>query len=120
MTYAPSWSEDVAASSSDGPRDRIKAAVRSLRISLSRTLRSLSDAIGSSAPLVKGLLEPIAKDRGFGFYWLVAAIAIAIAIGLVVAIVLSPIVALLAALVAGIWILARRRSAQQADDAAAA
>lgn len=116
-TYAPNWSEDVAASSRDGLLDRIRAAVRSFRTSLSRTLRSLSDTIGSSAPLVKGLLDMIAKDRGFGFYWLVAVIAIALAIGLLVALVLSPVVAVLAALVAAIWYL-RRRSAQAKERAA--
>lgn len=92
--------------------------MREFRTSLSRTLRSLSDTIGSSAPLVKALLDLIGKDRGFGFYWLVAAIAIALAIGLLVALVLSPVVALLAALIAGIWILAKRaRSAQSAEAA---
>jgi Flp pilus assembly protein TadB len=118
-TYAPSWSEDVAASAGDRLRERIRDAVRSLRTSLSRTLRSLSDTVGSSAPLVKALPAMIGKDRGFGFYWLVAAIAIALAIGLLVALILSPVVALLAALIAGIWYL-RKRAAHNAQSAQAA
>ena len=87
--------------------------MRSLRTSLSRTLRSLSDTIGSSAPLVKAVLDMIGKDRGFGFYWLVAVIAIALAIGLLVALVLSPVVAVLAVLVAAIWYLSRRRASDE-------
>jgi UPF0716 family protein affecting phage T7 exclusion len=60
----------------------------------------------------------VSKDRGFGFWWLVATIAIAVTIGLLVALVLSPVVGILAALIVGIWMLVRRaRSARSGTGA---
>ena len=102
----------------DGLGARIRDLAQSVRATLSRELRRLGEAIGSPGPLIKALLQMIPKDRDFGFYWLVAAIAIATALGLLVAVALSPVVAALAAVIAGIWMLSRR--ARSARDAQAA
>lgn len=105
-------------SAGDGMRARIRDIARTIRTSLSRELRRLSDTIGSPGPLIKALLRMIPKDRGFGFYWLVAALAISVALGLLVALVLSPVVGALAALIAGIWMLSRRARSARAHQAA--
>lgn len=118
-TTPPSLFADLKASAGDGLRARIRDVARSIRDSLARELRRLSDTIGSPGPLIKALLDMIPKDREFGFYWLVAAIAISVALGLLVALVLSPVVAALAALIAAIWMLSRRRARSAPADQAA-
>lgn len=69
-------------------------------------------------PVVRRLATPLKwlgrllvpeRERGFGFWWLVATIAIAVALGLVVAVLLSPVAGLIALLVVAIWALVRRR-----------
>jgi hypothetical protein len=52
------------------------------------------------------LLAP-GRERGFGFWWLVATLAIAGALGLIVALLLTPVAGLIALLVVAIWALVR-------------
>jgi cobalamin synthase len=49
------------------------------------------------------------KERGFGFWWLLATLAVAVALGMVVALLLSPVAGLVALLIVAIWALVRRR-----------
>jgi hypothetical protein len=74
-------------------------------------------------PVVRHLVTPLrwlgrllvsGKKRGFGFWWLLATVAIAVALGLVVALLLSPVAGLIALLVVAIWAVVRRRR-QRAD-----
>jgi hypothetical protein len=62
-------------------------------------------------------MATIGRDRGFGFWWLVATLALAVAIGLVLAVVLSPVLGLLAAIGVGIWMLVRRSRSSDSDEA---
>jgi hypothetical protein len=48
------------------------------------------------------------QERGFGFWWLVATLAIAVALGMVVALLLTPVAGLIALLVVAVWALVRR------------
>jgi lysylphosphatidylglycerol synthetase-like protein (DUF2156 family) len=48
------------------------------------------------------------RERGFGFWWLVATLGIALVLGLVVALLLTPVAGLIALLVVAIWALVRR------------
>ena len=85
---------------------------------LPRAAHWLRGQIGPSARLVRSLfMATIGKDRGFGFWWLVATAVIALAIGLLVAALLSPVIGILAALVVGIWMLARRNRSRKAGPA---
>jgi hypothetical protein len=62
-------------------------------------------------------MATIGRNRGFGFWWFIATLALAAAIGLVLAVVLSPVLGLLAAIGLGIWMLVRRsRSSDAAGD----
>jgi MASE7 protein len=81
---------------------------------LARSVSGLGGRIRPSFRLIKSLfMATIGKDRGFGFWWLMAMAAIALIIGLLVAALLSPVIGILAALVVAIWMLIRRtRSAQ--------
>ena len=63
-------------------------------------------------------MATLGRDRGFGFWWLVATIALAVAIGLILGIVLSPVLGLLAAIGVGIWMLVRRSGSSDSDDQA--
>jgi hypothetical protein len=60
------------------------------------------------------LFDPDRK-RGFGFWWLVATLAIAVALGMVVALLLTPVAGLIALLVVAIWALVRRRRRKRDD-----
>jgi hypothetical protein len=62
-----------------------------------------------------GRLLTSGKERGFGFWWLVATLAIAVALGMVVALLLTPVAGLIALLVVAIWALFRRRRDKQQD-----
>ena len=107
------WLRNGLSSAADRLRTRAMAVARRIRTSLSRALNSLIATIRSPARFIKSVWSMVSKDRGFGFWWLVATIAIAVTIGLLVALVLSPVVGILAALIVGIWILVRRaRSAR--------
>jgi hypothetical protein len=99
-----------------------KAASNALR-PLRAALRPLRALINSPVRLAKAIfMATIGRDRGFGFWWLVATIAIALIIGLIVAVVLSPVIGILAAIVVGIWMLVKRSgsSSSDGDDSASA
>jgi Flp pilus assembly protein TadB len=49
------------------------------------------------------------RERGFGFWWLVATLGVALALGMVVALLLTPVAGLIALLVVAIWALVRQR-----------
>ncbi|MGN6680517.1 MAG: hypothetical protein ACTHKL_22380 [Streptosporangiaceae bacterium] len=107
------WLRNGLSSAADRLRTRATAVARRIRTSLSRALNSLIATIRSPARFIKSVWSMVSKDRGFGFWWLVATIAIAVTIGLLVALVLSPVVGILAALIVGIWMLVRHaRSAR--------
>jgi hypothetical protein len=55
------------------------------------------------------------RERGFGFWWLVATLAIAVALGMVVALLLTPVAGLIALLVVAIWALVRRHRHKRED-----
>jgi hypothetical protein len=99
------------------------APFRWLRKAASTALRPLRALLNSPVRLAKTIfMATIGRDRGFGFWWLVATIAIALVIGLVLAVVLSPVIGILAAIVVGIWMLVRRSgsSSSDGDDSASA
>jgi Flp pilus assembly protein TadB len=60
------------------------------------------------------LLAP-GRERGFGFWWLVATVAVAVAIGIVVALLLVPVAGIIALLVVAIWALVRRHRRKRDD-----
>jgi hypothetical protein len=60
------------------------------------------------------LLAP-GNERGFGFWWLVATLAVALALGMVVALLLTPVAGLIALLIVAIWALVRRRRRKRDD-----
>jgi multidrug efflux pump subunit AcrB len=53
------------------------------------------------------------RERGFGFWWLVATVAVAIVLGMVVALLLTPVAGLIALLVVAIWALVHRHRRKQ-------
>jgi hypothetical protein len=55
------------------------------------------------------------EDRGFGFWWLVATLAVAVALGLLVAFLLTPVAGLIALLVVAVWALVRRHRSKRDD-----
>jgi hypothetical protein len=55
-----------------------------------------------------GRLFAPGRERGFGFWWLVATLVVAVVLGMVVALLLSPVAGLIALLVVAIWALVRR------------
>lgn len=92
---------------------RARIMSRMIRL-LPRAVGWLRARIGPVARAIRSQLVATAgTDHGFGFWWLVAVVAISLVIGLIVAVLLSPVIGLVAALAAGIWMLVRRsRSAQ--------
>jgi Flp pilus assembly protein TadB len=97
------------------------AATRSVRALVSRAVESVRAKAGSPIRLAKSLfMATVGKDRGFGFWWLMAMAAIALAIGLLVTVLLSPVLGILAALAVGIWMLIRRIRASRSRNTAAA
>jgi hypothetical protein len=64
--------------------------------------------------LVGALMRP-REERGFGFWWLLATIAIAGALGLIVTALLSPVAGIVAVLVVGIWAIINRLSRRRAE-----
>ena len=88
---------------------RAMHVLRSAISLLPRAAHWLRGQIGPPVRLVRSLfMATIAKDRGFGFWWLVAMAAIALAIGLLITVLLSPVLGIIAALIVAIWMLARR------------
>ncbi len=100
---------------------KVSKAVSRVRSLVSRAVDRVRAAVSSPVRLAKSVfMATIGKDRGFGFWWLVATIAIALAVGLLVAVLLSPVIGIVAALVVGIWMLVRRSRSARSRDAAAA
>jgi hypothetical protein len=100
-------------------REVTSALLRPIREVTSALLRPIRELARSPFRLAKTVfMATIGKDRGFGFWWLIATLALAVAIGLLIAVVLSPVLGLLAAIVVAIWMLvARSRSdSGEADD----
>jgi hypothetical protein len=54
-------------------------------------------------------------EHGFGYWWLMATLAVAVALGLVVALLLAPVAGLIGLLVVAIWLLVRRRRRKRDD-----
>lgn len=85
------------------------APLRWIRKTASAVLRPIRALIRSPFRLVKTVfMATIGRNRGFGFWWLIATLALAVAIGLLVGLLLSPVLGLLAAIGVGIWMLMRR------------
>jgi hypothetical protein len=97
------------------------APFRWLRRAASTALRPLRVLINSPVRLAKTIfMATIGRDRGFGFWWLVATIAMALVIGLLLAVLLSPVIGILAAIGVGIWMLVRRSRSSDSDEDASA
>lgn len=98
---------------------RLSQGIRQVRARAHDLVRAVTGRLGRIRPsfrLVKSFfMATIGKDRGFGFWWLVAMAAIALAVGLLVAVLLSPVIGLLAALVVAIWMLVRRSRSQSRE-----
>jgi hypothetical protein len=85
---------------------RLRAPLRPIARLL--MLRSVARHLATPLRWLGHLLAP-GKKRGFGFWWLLATLAVAVALGMVVALLLSPVAGLIALLVVAIWALVRRR-----------
>ena len=103
-------------------RARVRDSARSvIRFLVPRAVGWLRGKIRSPVRLIKSVfMATIGKDRGFGFWWLMATAAIGLTIGLLVAALLSPVIGILAALVVGIWMLIRRSRSSQSRKTARA
>jgi uncharacterized membrane protein len=77
-------------------------------------LRSVARHLATPLKWLGRLFAP-GRERGFGFWWLVATLAVAVALGMVVALLLSPVAGLIALLVVAIWALVRRRRRKRDD-----
>jgi hypothetical protein len=96
------------------------AALRAIRVFLTRAADWLREKLGSPARLIRSFVTAvIGKDRGFGFWWLVVTAAIGLAIGLLVAALLSPVIGIIAAIVVAIGMLVRRSRSREPQTAAA-
>jgi hypothetical protein len=62
-----------------------------------------------------GRLFAPGRERGFGFWWLVATLGVAVVLGMVVALLLAPVAGLIGLLVVAIWALVRRRRRTRTD-----
>ena len=92
----------------EGKRSWWVAPVRWLRRKISGAVTWLTAQIKSPFRLAKSIfMATVGRDRGFGFWWLIATVAIALAVGLLIAVLLSPVIGLFAALIVGIWMLVR-------------
>jgi hypothetical protein len=93
------------------------APFRLLRKAANSVLRPLRALVKSPVRLAKTIfMATIGKDRGFGFWWLVATIALAVFIGLLVGVLLSPVLGILAAIGVGIWMLIRGSRSSDSDE----
>ena len=115
------WLGAKVSKAADRLRSLATTAARSVRSLVSSAVDRVRAEVRSPVRLAKSVfMATIGKDRGFGFWWLMAMVAIAVAIGLLVAVLLSPVIGIVAALVVGIWMLIRRsRSAHSRDTAMA-
>src|SRR4051794_10231039 len=82
---------------SGGRRSGLLAPLRWLGRRLSGLVRSVARHLPAPLRWLARLLAP-SKKRGFGFWWLLATLAVAVALGLVVALLLSPVAGLIALL----------------------
>jgi hypothetical protein len=101
--------------------DLVRWAAKALRASLRPLIQLpmpewLAERLPAPVRWLAWLFAP-GRERGFGFWWLVATIAVAVALGLVVALLLIPVAALIALLVVAVWALVRRRRRRQDDSA---
>jgi Flp pilus assembly protein TadB len=90
------------------------APLRWLGRKLSGLVRGLARRLPAPVRWLGRLFAP-GRERGFGFWWLVATLGVAIAVGLVVALLLTPVAGLIALLVVAIWALVRRRRRKRDD-----
>ena len=108
------WLRDKLSRAIGWVRAQIKSPARLVETLLPGAAGWLRAQIKSPVHLIKSLfMATIGKDRGFGFWWLVAMVAIALAIGLLVTVLLSPVLGILAALIVGIWMLVSRSRSSQ-------
>ena len=77
---------------------------------VSRASRWLRRRLRFSRSAILDVFKRWTKDRGFGFWWLVAMLLLAGVVGLIVAALLTPVMGLLACLGVGIWMLFRKRT----------
>jgi hypothetical protein len=91
---------------------RLRAPLRPIARSL--MLRWVANRLPAPLRWLAHLLAPD-RERGFGFWWLVATLGIAVALGMVVALLLSPVAGVLAFLVVAIWALVRRHRRKRDD-----
>ena len=102
-------------------RKAASTLLRPIREVASALLRPIRELARSPFRLAKTVfMATIGRDRGFGFWWLIATLALAVAIGLLIAVLLSPVLGLLAAIGVAIWMLVRRSrsDSDEADDSA--
>jgi hypothetical protein len=92
---------------------RLRAPLRPLARLL--MLSGLSKHLPAPLRWLGHLLAP-ASERGFGFWWLVATVAVAVALGMLVALLLTPVAGLIALLVVAIWALVRWRRRKRDED----
>ena len=85
------------------------ALVRWLLERIARASRWLRRRLRFSRGAILDAFKRWTKDRGFGFWWLVAMLLLAGIVGLIVAALLTPVMGLLACLGVGIWMLFRKR-----------
>lgn len=97
-------------------RKKVSGAVRWVAKLLRKTLRPALRLMSRwpFRAIIGALLRP-REQRGFGFWWPIAMIAIAGALGLLVAVLLTPVAGILAALVVGIWAIVSRLSGRRAE-----
>jgi hypothetical protein len=91
---------------------RLRAPLRPIARML--TLRGLAKRLPAPLRWLGRLFAP-GRERGFGFWWLVATLVVAVALGLAVALLLTPVAGLIAFLVVAIWALVRRRRRRRDD-----
>jgi apolipoprotein N-acyltransferase len=90
------------------------APLRWLNRKLSGLVRRVARHVPAPVRWLGRLFAP-GRERGFGFWWLVATLGVAVALGMVVALLLTPAAGLIALLVVAIWALVRRRRHKRAD-----
>lgn len=119
----PARAPNASASAARTPADSARkgrwwwAPVRWLRRAVRAVLRPVRALARSPFRLAKTIfMATIGRDRGFGFWWLVATIALAAIIGLVLAVVLSPVLGLIAAIGVAAWMLFRRRRSARSGE----